>query len=86
MPNGGAWKWAEAICRLVGTLTEELVDADAMAKDSKSEIRVLSAVLKQYQQLLTDENLIDFAKIQTECYHLLKDNPAILSDLQEKIH
>lgn len=62
MPNGGAWKWAEAICGLVGTLTEELVDADAMAKDSKTEIRVLSAILKQYQQLLTDENLIDFAK------------------------
>lgn len=86
MPNGGAWKWAEAICGLVGTLTEELVDADAMAKDSKTEIRVLSAILKQYQQLLTDENLIDFAKIQTECYRLLKENPAILSDLQEKIH
>ena len=86
MPNGGAWKWSEAICGLVGTLTEELVDADAMARDGKAEIRVLSAIMKQYQQLLTDENLIDFAKIQTECYRLLKDNPQILSDLQEKIH
>ena len=86
MPNGGAWKWAETICELVGTLTEELVDADAMAKDSKAEIRVLSAVVKQYHQLLTDENLIDFAKIQTECYYLLKNNPSILENLQEKIH
>jgi len=40
MPGGGTWKWAETICGLASTLCEELVDADAMAKDSKTEIRV----------------------------------------------
>lgn len=86
MPNGGAWKWSEEICYIAGTLCEELVDIEALAKDKKPEIRVLAQIVNVYQQLLSDENLIDFVKIQTECYHLLSENPAILKDLQEKIH
>lgn len=86
MPNGNsAWRWADAICSFANTLNEELVDVEAMLEDNETEIRVLAEILKEYQQLLIDENLIDFAKIQTECYYLLANNPDILSNLQEKI-
>ena len=86
MPKGGDWQWAGAICEFANTLTEELVDIEKMAGDSNAEIRILSEIVKQYQQILYDENLIDFAEIQTECYRLLKENPSVLSSLQEKIH
>ena len=42
-------------------------------------------MMEEYHYLLEEENLIDFAKIQTECYRLLADNPDILSELQEQI-
>lgn len=85
MPKGGTWKWAEAICELANTLSEELVDVEAMLEDNETEIRVLAEIMEEYHYLLEEENLIDFAKIQTECYRLLADNPDILSELQEQI-
>lgn len=86
MPNGnGAWRWSDAICNYANTLSEELVDVEAMLDDDETEIRVLAELLEEYNHLLEEENLIDFAKIQTECYRLLANNPDILSELQEKI-
>ena len=86
MPNGNsAWRWADAICNYANTLSEELVDVEAMLDDYEAEIRVLAELLEEYNHLLEEENLIDFAKIQTECYRLLADNPDILSELQEQI-
>lgn len=86
MPNGNsAWRWADAICNYANTLSEELVDVEAMLDDYEAEIRVLAELLEEYNHLLEEENLIDFAKIQTECYRLLANNPDILSELQEKI-
>ena len=85
MPKGGTWKWAEAICELANTLSEELVDVEAMLEDNETEIRVLAEIMEEYHYLLEEENLIDFAKIQTECYRLLADNLDILSELQEQI-
>ena len=85
MPKGGTWKWAEAICEFANTLSEELVDVEAMLEDNETEIRVLAEIMEEYHYLLEEENLIDFAKIQTECYRLLADNPDILSELQEQI-
>lgn len=85
MPNGGSWKWAQAICEFSNTLTEELVDIDAMADDSDSEIAALAGMVTLYQGLLAEENLIDFSAIQTECYRLLMDNPEILEKLRSSI-
>ena len=85
MPKGGTWKWAEAICELANTLSEELVNIKAMLEDNETEIRVLAEIVKEYQNLLAEENLIDFVKIQTECYYLLVNNPNILLGLQNKI-
>ena len=86
MPGGNsAWRWADAICNYANTLSEELVDVEAMLDDDETKIRVLAELLEEYNHLLEEENLIDFAKIQTECYRLLANNPGILSELQEKI-
>lgn len=85
MPKGGSWKWAQAICEFSNSLTEELVDIDAMADDVDPEIVSLADMVTLYQELLVEENLIDFSAIQTECYRLLVDNPDILKELQKSI-
>ena len=85
MPKGGSWKWANAICDYVNNLSEELVDVDAMSEDQDISISALADMLTVYRQILSEENLIDFSAIQTECYRLLMENQSILEQLREKI-
>ena len=85
MPKGGAWKWAQAICEFSNNLTEEVVDIDAMLSDHDMEISTIAKVVNTYQEMLDEENLIDFSAIQTECYRLLTENKDILEDLRNSI-
>ena len=56
MPKGGTWKWAEAICELANTLSEELVDVEAMLEDNETEIRVLAEIMEEYHYLLEEDS------------------------------
>lgn len=85
LPNGGTWKWARSICEYVNTLSEELVDTDKMAEDRDPAIAALAEKLNVYQDLLAEENLIDFSAIQTECYRLLMKNTDVLQSLRDKL-
>ena len=80
-----SWKLATTICKYAGTLSEELVDVDSMLKDKREEVSVLAQVLQLYNKITEEENLIDFSKIQTECYRILQENPSVLDSLREKI-
>ena len=83
--NSGVWKLSGKIAGLVSNLSEELVDVDEMLKDSDPEVLATANLLKEYQKIMDEENLIDFTSIQTEAYRLLKDNPEILSEIQSQI-
>lgn len=83
--NAGVWKLSGKIAGMVSNLLEELVDVDEMLKDEDPEIVSAANLLKEYQKILDDENLIDFTSIQTEAYRLLSENPNILSDIQRQI-
>ena len=80
-----SWKLAGEICNFVNNLSEELVDAENLIADTSAEISTVGQILKLYQEILTKNNLLDFASIQVETYLLLKNNPAILNHLQEQI-
>lgn len=79
------WGMAGEICEYANNLSEELVSPDDLRKDKDPLVVALGDMLAIYQTILTQENLIDFSTIQTECYRLLKENPDILSDIQDKI-
>ena len=79
------WKRAKEICTYVNTLLEELVDENDLKKDDNSDIRALGQVLEIYKGILEDNNLVDFASIQTEAYRLMKENPKILKEIQNKL-
>lgn len=83
-PNG-AWKMAQEICVYVNNLLEELVEPAELKADDDLQIQALGSVLEVYKDILEENNLMDFASIQIEAYRLLKDNPAILHELQEKL-
>jgi len=83
--GSAAWRAANEICGYVNTLAEELVSSDELKADPDPQIAALGSLLEVYQGILETNNLMDFASIQTETYRLLKDNPAILSEIQEKI-
>lgn len=85
LPNGGAWKQAEAICNYVNNLSEELVAPEELMSDSNLSIAALGRMLKEYRDLLTESNLMDFSDIQIEAFHLLQDNAEILEELRAKV-
>ena len=85
LPNGGAWKQAEAICNYINNLSEELVTPEELMSDSDLSIVALGRILKEYREILMEGNLMDFSSIQIEAYHLLQDNAEILSKLRSKV-
>ena len=80
-----SWKQSEDICTYVNNLSEELVSPENLIDDSDPNVRILGEVYKTYCDILEENNMIDFASIQSEAYYLLKNNPAILKEIQEKI-
>ncbi|MDR2870271.1 MAG: ATP-dependent helicase [Deferribacteraceae bacterium] len=81
----GQWAQAGEICEIVNSLSEEMVDADAMNRDDDLEICVYGSILQEYRDFLEEQNFIDFAAIQVEACKLLQDNPQILAKLQAQI-
>ena len=85
LPNGGAWKQSEAICNYVNNLSEELVTPEELMSDTDLSIAALGRILKEYRDVLTEGNLMDFSSIQIEAYHLLQDNVEVLEELRSKV-
>lgn len=79
------WRMAKEICEYANNLSEELVTPEALRQDKDRFVVALGNMLAEYQMLLNEGNLIDFSTIQTECFRILKENSAILDELQEKI-
>ncbi len=85
LPNSGAWKQAEAICNYVNNISEELVTPEELMSDSELSIVALGRMLKEYRDLLTASNLMDFSSIQVEAFYLLQDHVEILEELRAKV-
>ncbi|MDE5558447.1 MAG: ATP-dependent helicase [Ruminococcus sp.] len=83
--NQGAWKKASYISYLVNVLNEELVDVEALCRDSDLDIQLAGEIIKIYNSILDEQNMLDFSSIQTQAYFMLKNNPDILAEIQEKI-
>lgn len=85
LSKGGAWRQAGEICGFVNNLAEELIDPAELQADSNPQIAALGSMLETYQDVLSENNLMDFSAIQTEAYWLLNNNPSILAEIQNKI-
>ncbi len=79
------WRIALKLSERVNVVSEEVLDVDALSKSSTPSVRALAQAYKIYQDILVEENALDFSTIQWETLKLLQDHPEVLTALQEKI-
>ncbi|MDY3228291.1 MAG: ATP-dependent DNA helicase [Kiritimatiellia bacterium] len=83
-PEQSNWSKADLICRFVNKVREEAIDAETLLAGHEPEIVALGEVYRAYQQILVEENAIDFSAIQSEMLSLIDANPQVLKELQKK--
>lgn len=83
--NSGNWRKAQKICSWVNALAEELIAPEALISDSSVETQVLGHIYAQYQQLLAEENMLDFAGIQVEALRLLREHPQVAVKYRDQL-
>ncbi|RAK02899.1 DNA helicase-2/ATP-dependent DNA helicase PcrA [Larkinella arboricola] len=83
-PTRSRWERASSLVRLLGKVSEEYIDAITLSNSADLAVQVLGQTYILYREILLEENVLDFAVIQTELLHLLETQPQILSRLQEK--
>lgn len=83
--QANAWKKAKWICSHVNNLEEELIDPSELIKNRDRLVSAMGLILKSYQVLINESNILDFSSIQVETFHLLQEHPNILKRLQSQI-
>lgn len=83
--NIGTWKQSGELAHYISIISEELVDINLLINDSRANISALGKACKLYNEILEDENILDFSGIQIEVFNLFKTNSEILKKIKEKI-
>jgi DNA helicase-2/ATP-dependent DNA helicase PcrA len=81
----GQWVKSTKICTIVNQLNEEMVAVDALKNDTDKQISTIGVILEEYRTLLAQNNLIDFATLQTTAYDILSRNEGVLADIRSRI-
>ena len=79
------WAIATEICENVSRISEELISADALMASGDPAAAAAGKMLQTYEELLRENNCIDFSGMQTKVYSLLTSNRDILEELRSKI-
>lgn len=80
----GRWAQSESLLKWLNKVREEALDVAQLRDAPDAEVRALAACLHQYQTLLEQHNCLDFAGIQYEALQLLTQQPAVLTQLQQR--
>jgi DNA helicase II / ATP-dependent DNA helicase PcrA len=80
------WDLAESAVAYVNKVSEELLDVAQLKAAPEPAIAAIGHLYDAYQQLLADENALDFSTIQVEAHNLLATRPAVLAALQQQLH
>ena len=83
--NLNNWDLSKKIKKYVNILNEELVDYNKLLNSTSPKIVLVGQILKLYEQLRKEQNVLDFSTIQTTFYKMLKENHELLLQLKEKI-
>lgn len=79
------WLISESIASHINVVSEELLDIESLENSSDDAVKALGLCYDKYQQILEEENAVDFSTIQSECLRLFEEHPEVLEHLQEKI-
>ena len=80
-----SWHIALKLSERVNVVSEEVLDVDKLEASQTAAVRALAKAYRIYQEILVEENALDFSTIQWETLQLLENHPEVLSLLQEKI-
>ena len=83
--TSGGWRTSQRIADYINNTSEELIDFNLLKKDENVAIKVIGEMIEIYNEILEKNNYLDFTRIQTETYSLLKSNNEILEKLNQKI-
>lgn len=81
----GRWAQSENLLKWLNKVSEEALDATTLAAAPEPEIRALAACFAKYQELLHENNSLDFSGIQYEALQLLQKRPEVLAQVREKL-
>lgn len=84
-PRINRWKKAELLIKNMNIVSEEVLDIDAMKHSEHLFIKALAECCELYQEILKEENALDFSSIQIDVLKLLENNPQVLTEIQNKV-
>jgi len=83
--NSSSWYRSKELLRWVNYVSEEALDTAILLDAPEPEVQALGRCTEVYHRLLEEENALDFSTIQFEALRLLREQPAVLEELQQKI-
>lgn len=83
--QSGRWAQSENLLKWLNKVSEEALDVATLAAAPDVEIRALAACFAKYQELLHENNSLDFSGIQYEALQLLETHPEVLMQVREKL-
>lgn len=83
--QSGRWAQSESLLKWLNKVSEEALDAATLAAAPEVEIRALAACLAKYQDLLHENNSLDFSGIQYEALQLLEKHPEVLAQVRANL-
>ncbi|WP_217438606.1 ATP-dependent helicase [Fertoeibacter niger] len=81
----GRWVQSEELLKWLNKVSEEALDPAILENAPDLAIRALCACFNKYQELLLENNCLDFSGIQYEALRLLESHPDVLASLCGKL-
>ncbi|HBO45107.1 MAG TPA: ATP-dependent helicase, partial [Planctomycetaceae bacterium] len=81
----GRWAQSAELAKWLNKVSEEALDVDGLSKAKEPEVRALAACFRRYQELLDENNSLDFSGIQLETLRLLERRPDVLKQLRQRL-
>jgi DNA helicase-2/ATP-dependent DNA helicase PcrA len=82
--ESGRWAQSEQLLKWLNKVSEEALDLAQLECAPDVEVRALAKCFRRYQELLLENNCLDFSGIQFEALQLLENHQEILARLREK--
>lgn len=83
--NSSRWGQSELLLKRLNTVAEEALDIDALLGATDPAVTALGHCFQLYQQLLTENNALDFSGIQLEALRLLENQSTVLTALRAQL-
>lgn len=83
--QAGRWLQSEELLKWLNKVSEEALDPATLEVAPDLAIRALAACFRKYQEMLLENNCLDFSGIQYEALRLLENHPDVLANLRGKL-